>query len=116
MKWYAETPPVRARQLVLDLLVLIWVVFFARLGVRVHDTVLGLREPGARLEDAGNSLAGSFDSAADRIDGAPVVGGRLRAPFDAAANAGRDVANAGVSGQHAIERLALILGLVVALV
>ena len=105
----------RSRQQALDLVVLVVVYAFLRLGQSVHATVLRLREPGVQLQRAGNDLAGGLGSAADRVDGAPVIGDRLRDPFDAAAGASRALAQAGVAGQDAVTALAVVLGLLVAL-
>lgn len=77
---------------------------------------LRLQEPGRQLQGAGTRLADGLASAADRVSGAPLVGGRLREPLDAAAGAGRAVADAGAAGQNAVGRLALLLALVVVLV
>ncbi len=116
MKWYADAPGLRRRQQALDLAVLLWCLLFVRLAQLVHGGVLRLQEPGRQLQGAGTRLADSLSSAADRVSGAPLVGGRLRDPLDTAAGAGRAVADAGASGQDAIGHLALVLALVVALV
>lgn len=52
MTWYAETGPLRTRQLLLDLAVTLWVLLWLRLGVTVHDTVGRLAAPGRELEQA----------------------------------------------------------------
>ena len=116
LKWYADERPLRRRQQLLDAAVLVWCLVFLKLGQVVHRGVLALQEPGRRLEGAGTRLADSLSSAADRVSGAPLVGGRLRDPLDAAAGAGRAVADAGASGQDAVGHLALVLTLVVVLV
>ncbi len=116
MKWYADDRRLRARQLVLDGAVLLWCLLFLRLAQVVHAGVLRLQEPGRELQAAGTRLADGLGSAADRVAGAPLVGGRLREPLDAAAGAGRAVAAAGASGQQAVGHLALVLALVVVLV
>ena len=116
MKPYADDGPLRWRQVALDVGVLLWCWLFVHLGRQVHEQVLRLQEPGRQLQGAGDRLAGSLGDAARRVAGAPLVGDRLRSPFDAAAGASRSVAAAGVSGQDAVAKLALVLALVVALV
>lgn len=113
---YAETGPLRLRQQALDVAVLVWSWLCVELGQRVHGLVLQLQEPGRQLEGAGARLAEGLGDAADRVDGAPLVGDRLRGPLDAAAEASRSVADAGTAGQDTVGTLALVLALVVALV
>ena len=116
MRWYAETGAVRLRQQLLDVAVLVWCFVFLRLADAVQAAVLRLQEPGRQLQDAGGGLARALDDAAQRVSDAPLVGDRLRAPLDVAAEASRDVAGAGTAGQDAVATLAEVLGLVVALV
>lgn len=114
MTWYAETGPLRTRQLLLDLAVTLWVLLWLRLGVTVHDTVGRLAAPGRELEQAGVGLASGLTGAADRADGVPLVGDGLRAPLDLAAGAGEALARAGAGQQDAVGTLALLLALLLA--
>ena len=116
MKWYAEQGPLRVRQQALDLAVLVWCYVFLRLGQAVHENVLRLQEPGRQLQSAGTDLAGGLGSAAERVGGTPLVGDALRDPLDAASRASRALSDAGAAGQDAVGTLALVLGLVVALI
>ena len=84
---YAETPTLRLRQLLTDAGVLVALLLLVALGHTVHDAVQQLASPGVRLEGAGRSFAGSLTSAAGTVGDLPVVGDRLRAPFDGAAEA-----------------------------
>lgn len=114
MTWYAETGPLRTRQLVLDALVVLWVAVWIRTGLAVHSTVSRLAAPGRELEQAGSGLTRGLTGAAERADDVPVVGGGLRAPLDLAAGAGDAVARAGVAQQDAVGGLALLLALLLA--
>ena len=116
MKWYADDPVRRAKQVALDLGVLAWVYLCVRVALVVKSTVLRLQEPGRILQDAGNSLAGGLDDAAQRVAGTPLIGNSLRGPLAAAADAGRAVAGAGTSTESAAAHLALVLALVVAVI
>jgi hypothetical protein len=49
MTWYAETGPVRTRQLLADALLLLWVLLSVRVGTSVHDAVQQLARPGREL-------------------------------------------------------------------
>lgn len=114
MTWYAATGPMRTRQIALDLLVLVWVALWWRIGLGVHSTVSQLAAPGRELEEAGAGLASGLTAAAERADGVPLVGGGLRSPLDLAAGAGDAVARAGVAQQDATSTLALVLALLLA--
>ena len=115
MKWYADSPARRTRQLALDVGVVLWCWLWIRLAAGIKGVVLRLQEPGRLLQDAGNSLAGGLTDAASRVSGTPLIGDRLRDPLAAAATAGHAVANAGSTTTTAVARLALVLALVVAL-
>lgn len=115
MTWYAEDRNRRTLQMLLDAAVVVASLLFLRLGQVVYDAVQRLRGPGEQLERAGSGLAGGLGDASRRVGGAPLVGDRLRGPLDAAAGAARSVAAAGVEQQQVVHRLAVVLGLVVAL-
>ncbi len=115
MRWYAETGPLRLRQQLLDAAVAVWAYAFVRLALHVRDLVLELRTPGVRLEEAATGLADRFGDAAGTVEDAPLVGDRLSTPFEQLQEASRQVAAAGVTGQEAVERLALVLALLIAL-
>lgn len=114
MSWYAETPALRTRQLLVDLLLVAWVLVWVRLGQAVHEAVGRLAAPGRELEKAGGSLSDGLSDAADRADDVPRVGDELSAPLDAAAGAGEAVARAGAAQQEAVQVLALVLALLLA--
>ena len=114
MKWYAETGPLRTRQLLTDALVLLWIALWIRVGLAVDDAVRRLAAPGRELEEAGDGLAGGLGRAAERADDLPVVGGGLSAPLDAAAGAGGALARAGQAQQDAVGTLAVVLALLLA--
>ena len=114
MKWYAETGPLRRRQLLTDAVAVLWLVLWLRIGLAVHRTVSRLAAPGRQLEEAGDGLADGLTGAAESTDDLPLVGGSLRAPLDAAAGAGSALARAGVAQQEAVAVLALLLSVLLA--
>ncbi|GAA1897036.1 hypothetical protein [Lapillicoccus jejuensis] len=116
MRLYADLPARRTRQVVADVLVLAWVVAFALAGRAVHDTVLRLQGPADRLTSAGSSFGSSMQGAAEQLGRLPGVGDALRRPFDSAAGSGAELTRAGQDLADAAGHLALVLGLVVALV
>jgi hypothetical protein len=114
MHWYAESPALRARQVVHDLLVLLWVVVWLRVGTAVHDAVGALAAPGRQLVRAGDGLTEGLSRAAERADDLPLVGDELSGPLDAAAGAGQALSDAGAAQQDAVGVVSLVLALVVA--
>jgi hypothetical protein len=108
---YAERPGTRTRQLLTDVLVIIWVYAWSRIGLWLHDQVQRLAAPGRRMESAGSGLADNLASAGDKLDGVPGVGDSLAAPFDKAADAARSLAAAGREPQDLVGDLALVLSL-----
>lgn len=115
MSFYSELPAQRTRQVVADALVVLWVLVWWRIGVAVHDTVGRLAAPGRTLEGAGRSLEGGLTSAGEAAGDVPLVGDRLRTPFEAAGGAARSIADAGAGFQDGVDRLALLTALGVAL-
>lgn len=115
MTFYADLPAHRTRQVVGDLLMLVWVVVWVRIGMAVHDTTLQLAEPGRRLESAGGGFTERFESAGNSVDDLPVLDDRVAEPFRDAAGTGRDIQDAGRDLVDAVEGLATLLGWVTAL-
>ena len=85
MKIYADRLPVAIRQLITDLLVVIWVYVWIRAGLWVHDLVLKLGVPGQKLESAGSGIADNLADAGGKVGRVPLVGDQLTKPFTGAA-------------------------------
>jgi hypothetical protein len=116
MELYAQDTKLRTRQIATDALVVLWVVGWALLGRALHRLVSELGGAGRLLEDAGHDFARSAGGTGERLDDLPVVGDRLATPFGAVADGGSAVARAGVAQQDAVSTLALVLGLLLAVV
>ena len=114
MTLYAQDPVLRTRQVVTDAAVAVWVVAWVAVARGLHELLSRLEGPGRLLEDAGGRLAGASGGAGDRIGGLPGVGDRLQAPFDAVADGGRAVVEAGASQQDVAGSLAFWLPVVLA--
>jgi hypothetical protein len=116
VKLYAETPGLRARQLLGDLAVLAWTAAWVWAGVALYRLVERLAVPGARLEQAGGGFAGDVAEIQQKVGRLPVVGGQLQDPFGRLAGVGRTLAEAGATQQEVVRQLALWLGVAVAAV
>jgi hypothetical protein len=96
-----------------DLLVIALLLLFALIGKAVHDAVDALAVLGEGVRGGGEAVQGGFDSAADAVDGTPIVGGDLADGLrDAGEASGGNVADLGRSGEEKVHYLANLLGLV----
>jgi hypothetical protein len=116
VKWYAETPAARTRQLTADLFVLLWVALWIWIAMWLHDVVMLLSGPGRRLEDAGSGLAENLNGAGERVGGVPLIGDALAAPLEGAGSAAGELAVAGQRTQEVVGTIALWLSVAFAAV
>jgi hypothetical protein len=108
---YADRMPTAIRQLLTDIIVVIWVYAWIRAGFWVHSMVLKLGVPGQKLESAGNGIAGNLADAGGKVGRVPLVGDQLTKPFNGAAEAARSLADAGHQQQEIVGTIALIMAL-----
>ncbi|RZU77556.1 hypothetical protein EV384_6286 [Micromonospora kangleipakensis] len=113
VKIYADRFPTALRQLLTDLLVVVWVYAAIRFALWLHDLVQKLAVPGQKLEGAGGGLADNLAEAGGKVGRVPLVGDELTAPFNRAADAARSVAEAGRDQQELVGQLALALSIAV---
>lgn len=114
MKVYAEMDPRRIRQVFADVAVAAWVFVCVRLGIALHDIIDAFAEPARRVEEAGRRVAVAAVDAQQQVTQIPLVGNAVSAPFEAIADAARDVAEAGVAQQTATARAADLAGVALA--
>jgi len=115
MKMYADTPARRTRQLVADLLVLLWAVFWCWAGWSVHETTQELARPAERTQAAATGLSTSLSDTGDSLGDIPLIGSSASQPLDEAAGYADELAAASGRGIEAVNGLALRLGLAIAL-
>jgi hypothetical protein len=106
MKIYADRLPVAVRQLLTDLLVIVWVYAWIRAAMWAQDQVQKLAVPGQKLESAGGGIADNLAAAGDKVGGVPLVGDQLTGPFSRAADAARSLSDAGQQLQQAVDAAA----------
>ena len=112
---YPSLPKARNRQILLDLLTIALIAFFIWCGVKVHEVVSSLAVLGTAVQDAGSNVQNSFDSVGNAVAGIPIVGGSLADAFHSAGQgSGGNIAESAKASVDAINRLALVLGLVTA--
>ncbi len=110
---YADRLPTAIRQLLTDLLVVLWVYAWIRAGMWVDDTVEKLAVPGQKLQEAGAGIAGNLTDIGGKVGRVPLVGDELTSPFTSAAGAAGNLAEAGRQQQDVINDLALTLALLI---
>ncbi len=113
MKVYADGSVRRTRQMLGDVLLVLWVVLWLKLAYVVHDATLALATPGRKIEAAGGGLAVKLRDAGSAVGDVPFVGDKVRSPFDGAGKAADQIADAGASQVAAVEHLAYWLGITV---
>ncbi|HET7741278.1 MAG TPA: hypothetical protein VFL67_11570 [Mycobacterium sp.] len=111
---YATTPARLLRQLISDLVVLVWTVIWITVGLAVHTAVATIAEVGRQVEDGATGVAGNLNSAGDNADSFPLVGDSLAKPLRAASEAALDIAGAGQNLDTTATWLAVVLALAVA--
>jgi hypothetical protein len=111
MRWYADHPARRARQLTGDLFVLGWVLAWVLVGRWVFGLVQSLAGPADPLREAGTSMDARMTDIAGRVTGIPLVGTGLQAPFAQVASAGADLVAAGDRLDAAVGSVAWVVTL-----
>ncbi len=116
MKFYANAPGHQARQVLGDLLLVVWIAVWVKLALVVREATLALAAPGEQIEAAGTGLADRLRDAGSTVGGLPLVGDEARAPFDGAGDAADKIAAAGAAQVEAVHTLAFWLGITIAAV
>jgi hypothetical protein len=114
MKLYADAPVRRTRQLLADVLFLLWLVAWVWVGHVVQDSVAQLAGVGRQTDESASSLASGLTSAGDSLRDLPVVGGGVAEPFDQMSAASEALAEAGRSQVTAVNRVSWLLGISIA--
>lgn len=110
LRWYAETPARRTRQIIADLFAIVVLVLCWWLGDLVHDVTAELAGPGRILASAGAELAERMNDAGSIAGEVPLVGEQLQDALSRGGDAGRSIEAAGIEQQHDVATLATTLG------
>ena len=113
MHLYPQLSGPRNRALTADIASIILLVLFAWAGLKVHDAVDQLAVLGEGVQATGGAVQGGFESAADAVEGAPVIGDDIADGLRGAGEgSGGEVSELGREGEENVHQLADILGLV----
>jgi hypothetical protein len=85
-----------------------WTVFCLFVSLLVHRSVLVLAEPARQVETAGGQLADGLSRAGEQLGQVPLVGERVRSPFDQLATSAQPLQQAGADMVAGVERLAVV--------
>ena len=112
MRLYPDLRGQRVDLIARDLALVLALVVFGKIALEVHDAVDKLAVLGEGVESAGGAVTSGFDSAADAVDGAPVVGDDIGdALRGAGEGSGGEVEDLGRGGATAAHDLANLLGI-----
>lgn len=114
MRWYADAPWRRTRQVVADLFALGWVLLWVLVGRWVFALVMTLAAPARPLRAAGTGLRDRMGEAAEQVAEVPLVGDHLGMPFSGVAGVGTDLVQAGDSLESSVRTVAWVVSLLTA--
>lgn len=110
MKLYAELPTHRVRQAAADLVLICWVAAAVWCGRLIHGRLVESADAARSLQHGGHDVATNMTEAGKRLSRIPLIGDKVRAPFDKAAAAGREIGGAGKDAVTGLDDLGLLLG------
>jgi hypothetical protein len=112
-RFYPTSPARRRRAVLADVAVVVAVIGFVAVAWWLHRAVAEVAVLADGVEEAGLSVQGSFDQAADTVRGVPLIGGELARALQAAGrDTGGRVAELGVEGRRTVERTARTVAVV----
>ncbi|MEZ0493876.1 hypothetical protein AB2L28_16690 [Kineococcus sp. TBRC 1896] len=115
MPLYADLPARRTRQVVADAGCLLVVVASVAAGRAVHAAVAGVAEPARRFADGSTALADGLRSTGGSLGRAPLVGDDVADLLGRSADSAASLARAAGEQRDAVLHLAVVLGLLTAL-
>ncbi|MFF9472243.1 hypothetical protein ACF1E9_06375 [Streptomyces roseolus] len=106
MRFYAQTPARRNRQVLADLIAVALIAVAVWVALAVRGAIELLAEPGRKVESSGDGLARELGRAGDAASDVPLVGDVLEKPLRSAADAGSGFADAGEAFQETVAQVA----------
>jgi len=116
MKLYSDFAGRRTAQIFADLVGLALIALVIWGAVLIHAAIAVLDEVGKSMKGAGDGFQKTMSDAGDTLGGIPLIGGGIRAPFDAASGAGGLLAQAGRAQQNLVDTAALVIAIASAVV
>jgi len=116
MSLYAKPGKVLAKQILWDLATIGWIVLWVFLAIAVRRLVELFAAPAQKAADLATSLSGEMTNAANSVDGVPLVGDKLRVPFDSMSSGLVSIVGYANSIVHLVQVTALVLAIIVGVV
>jgi len=116
MKLYSDFPGRRTAQILADVVGIGLIALVIWAAVLIHAAIAVLDQVGKNLKGAGDGFQKTMSDAGDTLGGVPLIGGGIRAPFDAASGAGGLLAQAGQAQQDLVDTAALVIAIASAVV
>jgi hypothetical protein len=114
MKLYSDYAGHRTRQIIVDVLAVAAISAWAWLGYTVYTLVMNLADFGVQMEQSGAGFKSTMVEISDNLSEIWLIGDGIKAPFDAASDAGGTLEQAGQAQQVAVQQLATGLGIGIA--
>lgn len=114
MKLYSDYAGHRTRQIIVDVLAVAAITAWAWLGYTVYSLVMNLADFGVQMEQSGAGFKSTMVEISDNLSEVWLIGEGIKAPFDAASDAGSTLEQAGQAQQVAVQQLATGLGIGIA--
>jgi hypothetical protein len=103
-------------QIIADVLAVLAIILFVRIGMAVHDMIASFAVWGERIESAGERLSNSLTNIGETLGNIPLIGGLIGDPFSNASKAAAEWQEVGQDIQDRIGNLAVTMGIGTALV
>jgi len=114
MKIYSDYAGHRTRQIIVDVLAIAAISAWAWLGYTVYSLVMNLADFGVQMEESGAGFKSTMIDISENLSKVWLIGDGIKAPFDAASDAGSTLEQAGQAQQVAVQQLATGLGIGIA--
>lgn len=115
MVWYSDLATRRARQILGDVWLVLWIALWIWVAFRLHDLMMNLAGPGIAISERGNELAANIDSAGENMSAIPLVGDAVAVPFEQMSQSASAIADAGQATVDAVAVLSRFLAIAVAI-
>lgn len=115
LRWYAQTPGRRSRQVAVDVAVVTWCLAWAVVGWAAYRAVRSLVAPTLELAGGAERTAEQLQRGGDGVAGLPLVGEDVASPFRSAAGSVGDIAVSTTRLADLVGDLAVAVGLLVPL-
>jgi hypothetical protein len=111
MKLYSDFAGRRTAQIFADVIGIGLILLTIWGAVLLHAAIMLLDQVGKSMKGAGDGFQKTMTDAGDALGGIPLIGGGIRAPFDAASGAGGLLAQAGQAQADLVDTAALVIAI-----